>query len=855
MFWQISNCSTCLLRSTEVEFLGKLVSGSGTSIAPDKLEAVKEWPVPQNAKELMSFLGFMNYHRNHMPGFAKVSADLYTLAHAKDFFWTRQHQSCFEKLKTIAISAPMLAHPSPDGLFILDCDASGTQIGAELFQVQNGVIKPICYASHVLIKQHQNYCTTRKELLAVVKFCCQFRHYLLGRHFLIRTDHNSLVWLTRFKQIEGQLARWLEELSQYDFKILHRKGAEHQNADSLSRIRDLLKKCDCYTAGSKLENLPCGGCPYCRRAHRQWARFDEDVDDVVPLCVRRVDLGVPEQTSHESHQSSNWVESLSSLQLRQAQTNDENIGTIMHWLEHSYEPSTRQLQLSSPDTRALWLARDHLVLKDGVLFYVWADHDNRCQCLVVPTELRLRVLYHCHDAKEAGHLGNAKTLDRLKQRFYWYGMSRDSNLYVKQCSTCNQVKKSNRTPRSALGTYHAGFPMERVHLDILGPINPRSRSGSSYVLVMVDQFTKWVELAALPAQNAELTAKAFLKHFVVTFGCPLEVHTDQGKNFTSDLFLAFCKLMEITKTRTTPYHPAGNGQCEVFNRTILQMVRSYVSRGKKDWDEHLPLISMALHSMKNKTTGFSANQLMLGREVIQPIDLILGLSEQSPQNPPNWVGTLAQNLSEIHNLARKKIGETQLRQKRDYDLRIFERSYNVGDVVYLRDSSTEIGISSKLRPPWSGPFLVISARPPIYRIGGCKKSKVVHHDRLKPCEDSTFPLWLQRKRHSLLHSLPIDEMEDPVPEPDMVDQQPDDPQDVADSFDPEETLPYMLGDDPELLEDDNQFDNLPFNSQVPFDITSQDLGDLQDSGDDEPSAEPRTTRAGRKIQLPARFRE
>ena len=75
---------------------------------------------------------------------------------------------------------------------------------------------------------------------------------------------------------------------------------------------------------------------------------------------------------------------------------------------------------------------------------------------------------------------------------------------------------------------------------------------------MVDQFTKWVELAALPAQNAELIAKAFLKHFVVTFGCLLEVHTDQGKKITSDLFLAFCKLMGITKTRTSPYHPAGN---------------------------------------------------------------------------------------------------------------------------------------------------------------------------------------------------------------------------------------------------------------------------------------------------------
>ena len=135
--------------------------------------------------------------------------------------------------------------------------------------------------------------------------------------------------------------------------------------------------------------------------------------------------------------------------------------------------------------------------------------------------------------KESGHLGKTKTLDRLKERFYWYEMSRYSNLYVKQCSVCNQIKKENRKPRSSLESYHAGYPMESVHLDILGPINLRSRSGSSYILVLVDQYTELIELTALPTQNAELTTKAFLKHFIVTFGCPLEVHTDQGWN--SDL--------------------------------------------------------------------------------------------------------------------------------------------------------------------------------------------------------------------------------------------------------------------------------------------------------------------------------
>ena len=780
----------CHFFKEEVEFLGKLVSGSGVSISADKLEAVKQWPVPTNVKELQSFLGFMNYHRNHIRDFAQVSADLYALIHAEYFNWRSRHQACFEKLKDLAISAPMLCHPSPDGLFILDTDASGTQIGAALSQVQDGVVKPICFASHVLLKQHRNYCTKRKELLAVVKFCRQFRHYLLGRLFLIRSDHNSLVWLTRFKHLEGQLARFLEELSQYNFKLIHRKGAEHVNAAALSRIKDPLEECDCYGAGQRLGDLPCGGCHYCTRAHKQWARFNDDVDDVVPLAIRSVEAAMPDQAMPEHQVVSNWVENLSSIELRRAQTHDPSIGIVMNWLEHSYEPTVRELQLTGPETRAMWLTRDQLKFKDGVLYYSWTNVVGRSDCLIVPEEFRPRVLYFCHDSKDSGHLGQTKTLDRLKQRFYWYGMSKDSNIYVKQCSNCNKNKKGNRLPRSALEIYHAGYPMERVHLDILGPINPRSKSGSAYILVMVDQFTKWVELAPLPAQNAELTAGAFLKHFVSTFGCPLEVHTDQGRNFESDLFQAFCKVLEITKTRTTPYHPASNGQVEVFNRTILQMIQAYVSRGVKDWDEHLPLISMALHSMKNRSTGFSANMLMLGRENIQPIDLMLWIPSHTPQDPPTWVANLTSNLSKIHKLAREKIGETQLRQKRDYDLRVFQRSFKRGDIVYLRDSSTQIGICSKVRPPWIGPYLVIRARPPIYALQGKRRVTFVHHDRIKPCNDSSYPLWLQRKRHLLLDTLPTDDGEDWDMEPEEPSQDnfPD-----GGLFDPYQTLPYMLG--------------------------------------------------------------
>ena len=201
----------CRFFRQEVEFLGKKVSGEGITISPDKLEAVKEWPIPQNSKQLLSFWGFMNYHRSHIPSFARVAADLYELVHAKTFIWTDRHQVCFQELKDLAISAPLLSHPAPEGLFVLDPDACGRQISAELSQFQNRALKPICNASHVLLKEHRNYCTTRKELLAIVKFCRHLRHFLLGRSFLIRTDHNLLRWLTRFRHVEGQLAHIADE--------------------------------------------------------------------------------------------------------------------------------------------------------------------------------------------------------------------------------------------------------------------------------------------------------------------------------------------------------------------------------------------------------------------------------------------------------------------------------------------------------------------------------------------------------------------------------------------------------------------------------------------------------------------
>ena len=171
-------------------FLGSVVDHKGISVDPHKIKSVQKWPSPRTIKELQSFLGVVNYHSDHIKNFASLSERLYALTHnckgkSQTLEWNDDLEATFLQVKNALVNAPVLAFPLPKGDFMLDTDASNVAVAAELSQIQDGVERVISYGSYSLTPAQRRYCTTWQELLALVRFTEQYKHYLLGTHFYV----------------------------------------------------------------------------------------------------------------------------------------------------------------------------------------------------------------------------------------------------------------------------------------------------------------------------------------------------------------------------------------------------------------------------------------------------------------------------------------------------------------------------------------------------------------------------------------------------------------------------------------------------------------------------------------------
>ncbi|PNX78745.1 retrotransposon-related protein, partial [Trifolium pratense] len=232
LFVKLSKCSFGVL---EIEYLGHMVTGQGVSMDKDKVQAVLEWPIPGNVKQLRGFLGLTGYYRRFIKSYAKIASPLTDLLKKEAYEWNVNAEMAFQQLKAAITSAPVLALPDFQKPFVLETDASGVGIGAVLHQEGH----PIAYFSKKLVPRNQKKSAYFREMFAIVKAIAKFRHYLLGHKFIIRTDQKSLRSLMDQSLQTPDQQEWLHKFLGYDFTIEYKPGKENMAADALSRVMTL----------------------------------------------------------------------------------------------------------------------------------------------------------------------------------------------------------------------------------------------------------------------------------------------------------------------------------------------------------------------------------------------------------------------------------------------------------------------------------------------------------------------------------------------------------------------------------------------------------------------------------------
>uniref|UniRef100_A0A3Q3G5R5 Gypsy retrotransposon integrase-like protein 1 n=1 Tax=Kryptolebias marmoratus TaxID=37003 RepID=A0A3Q3G5R5_KRYMA len=294
----------------------------------------------------------------------------------------------------------------------------------------------------------------------------------------------------------------------------------------------------------------------------------------------------------------------------------------MTFWQRKERPNRKERQGLSSVALALVSQWDRLVELDGLMYWrvFRSDGGGALYQLLLPKTLTNDVLTQVH--QEHGHQGVERTLALLRSRCYWPGMSHEVAEWCKTCERCQVAKDSQPPARGFMGHLLASKPNETVAIDFT--LLETTTSGLENVLVMTDVFTKYTLAVPTRDQRASTVAHVLVTEWFAKFGVPARIHSDQGRNFESTLIQQLCSLYGIVKSRTTPYHPAGNGQCERFNRTLHNLLRALPMTRKRDWTACLPQLLYAYNTTPHQSTGESPYFLMFGQEPRLPVDFLLG---------------------------------------------------------------------------------------------------------------------------------------------------------------------------------------------------------------------------------------
>uniref|UniRef100_A0A9J7ZJ87 Gypsy retrotransposon integrase-like protein 1 n=1 Tax=Cyprinus carpio carpio TaxID=630221 RepID=A0A9J7ZJ87_CYPCA len=688
----------CKLFQQQVTYLGHVISNQGVATDPQKTAVVREWPIPQTIKQVRSFLGFAGYYRRFIHGFSQLAAPLHALLKGTATVhqgktkvnWTVTCQDSFDRLKKSLVCAPVLAYADFSLPFRLFTDASLEGLGAVLAQEQNGQERVIAFASrslHLAERNDQNYSSFKLELLALKWAITEkFKDYLWGATINVFTDNSPLVHLAT-ANLGAVEQRWVNQLANYKYTIKFRPGRTNKNADALSRLPG------------------------------------EGVDAVVRVVAEPADSAHPVEDIHQT--SDRWYN---------CQFQDPGLQLLWTWKAANTLPPPHERRSAPQQVKRLLREWERIVI-----------HGNQMQrrCTDPRTgEIYWQVLVPEQDAQELwqqyheslGHQGAEKVWSVMRRRFYWPSMLKSMETWTATCPRCLRQKPGPEV-RAPLAPISTSYPFEVLGIDYLSLGRPGDPF--PYILVMTDLF-KYAFAVPTKDQSATTTAKALYSAVIQVVGCPERILSDRGGAFQSAVMEQLCQLYGCKQSRTTPYHPQGNGACERFNQTLLSLLGSLSEADQNQWPQNLPVLLQA-YNTTHGSTGMTPYFIVFGRHARLPVDWVVTSSPPVPRySLSDWVKQHYRILTQAYEMVKVNAERQQQKDQQRYNRRAKVDSLLPGERVLLKNFRRRA--KGKLAPRWGPDFWIVVARPradrPVYVIrpeGHEGPTKTIHRNNLRCC--------------------------------------------------------------------------------------------------------------------------
>jgi RNase H-like domain found in reverse transcriptase/Reverse transcriptase (RNA-dependent DNA polymerase)/Integrase zinc binding domain len=641
------------VRSTK--YLGFIISAEeGIKMDPDKVKAILEWERPGSVKGIRSFLGFANFYRSFIKDYSTIVAPLIALtkldAQEKKFALTSTALAAFEYLKRAFVTAPILLSYDPDRETVVECDASGMATGGVLMQYDdNGVLRPVAFMSKKMTPAEVNYEIYDKEMLAIIRCVEEWNAQLVSlQQFTIRTDHRNLAYFKEVQKLSERQVRWSQQLSKYNFILEYKPGKLNILADALSRReQDMPKNDDDERIRSRqiqvLKPEQCTGMP-------------------------RICPVITESTPERDIKSE--LEQLWEKAQPKDETYQDLLTAVREQLRHLPEKH-RHLRLIMAD---LSVSGPSLLFKSRH----WVPQSE---------PLRTGLLQEVHDSYLTGHPGKNIMTGIMSRTYFWPGMSKDVQMFVRNCRACgrNTVWRTRKQ-----GLLHPLPVPERVwseiSMDFITSL-PKTSRGNENILVITDRLSKGPIFIPTKSRSSKEVAKVFITHYMAHHSLPRAIVSDRGEEFVEGIWSWICKLLSIKQRLSTAYHPETDGSTERMNQVLEEYLRHHCTYFQTDWDEWLPIAQIAVSARDATSTGVSPFYMTHGyhANIGSSIQLPEATDRAGPaRNPLESARAIVQKIQQCSELAQSTMAYAQQRQqeiankKRDPT-----PSYRVGDEVWL----------------------------------------------------------------------------------------------------------------------------------------------------------------------------